>query len=108
MSFRSKRFESYVYFIACGKCVKIGSTYNPDHRLKTFQAGNPYKMRLLYALVCEDREIAYAIEEKVHQFFNEYRIHGEWFEWSAQNERLLFESTAREIVFLEKFDNIPF
>jgi len=70
--------ESYVYLIKeDGRygAVKIGTGWNPALRLRTFQVGNPRRLRLVAVLA--DPEHVW--EQRLHTVFNKEHIRGEWF-----------------------------
>lgn len=66
-----------VYFIQAvdGGLIKIGVAQDPESRLLEFQVGCPVELRIV-ALTEGGREL----EKRLHQRFQGYRKHGEWFE----------------------------
>lgn len=63
-----------VYFIKCGKRVKIGHAMDPRSRLRDLQVGNPEKLELLMVI-----EGGRRTECEIHKRFAEQRLAGEWF-----------------------------
>ena len=59
------------------KAVKIGATKSINKRISQIQSSNPNKLVLAYVLTSVD----VFREKQIHEYFEEYRIHGEWFEW---------------------------
>lgn len=75
-SFRPAKPSERVYLIGTDDGpVKIGLTTNPGQRLESLQTGYPAKLKLL-AIVPGGR----SLERAYHRYFDEQRIHGEWFE----------------------------
>lgn len=73
----------YVYFIACGVTVtehlayvKIGTSSNPQQRLKDLQTASPFPYELIHLIHGNA-----TTEKAVHRLFDEYRMRGmgEWF-----------------------------
>lgn len=74
--------DGFVYFITIGAPyvthVKIGYTAkNPFARMKDLQTGCPFKMQMLGFLVGNMGH-----EKELHAVLKEYRLEGEWFEYS--------------------------
>jgi hypothetical protein len=70
---KNKR-EGFTYFVQSdeGGPVKIGFSVKPIERLKGLQTGSPVKLKIL-GLINEDQE------DKLHNKFHNFRLHGEWF-----------------------------
>ena len=66
-----------IYFIEANKKVKIGYTANPQNRISDIQTSNPDKLNVLLIIDggCE-------LERQLHKDFADYRLNGEWFEYS--------------------------
>ena len=71
-----KKKTSYVYFIQQNNKLKIGKSVNPKKRMKTFQTGSPYKLKLLGFF-----KGSYSAEDKVFEDLKEYHVRGEWYEY---------------------------
>lgn len=74
----------FVYFIEStnkwkSKYIKIGSSKNPEGRLKDLQTGSPLKIRLIGKIKCKNEFHAKQIEKLAHNIFYKQRRHGEWF-----------------------------
>lgn len=72
---------TYVYFISTKrkKVVKIGIANNPEKRLKTFQTANYEELVILRVIKVANRDLAFKLENALHQKFKKYHIRGEWF-----------------------------
>lgn len=66
---------SYVYFIADGALVKIGTSMNPYKRLKQLQTGASTKLRMVAVVPG-----GVARERRFHERFKGRRVRGEWFQ----------------------------
>ena len=67
-----------IYFISSPnqKAIKIGHTGdNVYTRLSVIQVGNPEKLELLGTMEGDEEK-----EAQLHEWFESYRIRGEWFE----------------------------
>ena len=71
--------EYCVYFIRCGKWVKIGWTENLDKRIAQFKTGNPHNVSLVAKFPCKSAKNARHLERMFHEKFEDYRRCGEWF-----------------------------
>jgi hypothetical protein len=95
----------YVYLLECNGFVKIGSAANPALRRGDLQVGNPYPIKLLWKKSFPD---AYLVEEKLHAYFADKGVRGEWFSLGLDPvcqvekalEILTGESAGSEIVRL--------
>ena len=70
--------EKSVYFIQEGKKgnVKIGISANPFRRKGEMQSGNSEKLNMVLIIENANQDL----ERKLHNFFREYNLRGEWFE----------------------------
>jgi hypothetical protein len=59
---------------------KIGITRSLQGRLSSVQTGNPKKLVIVSAIVIPIRSLVEVIEEAVHEWFEEFRLAGEWFD----------------------------
>lgn len=70
------RRGDHLYFIGSDTGpIKIGSSANPEKRLKALQTSHPYKLRILAIARGEARR-----EGIVHCQFAAHRLEGEWFD----------------------------
>lgn len=75
--------DGYVYFAVIGypyiSHVKVGfTTKDPVSRVRSLQTGCPFPIRLLgYVFGSVNRE------QELHRVFSEWRLAGEWFEYSG-------------------------
>ena len=58
--------------------AKIGVSWDPAGRIGMLQGGNPYRLRVYYATVIKDEEVARVIEKEVLTKFIRKRLCGEW------------------------------
>jgi hypothetical protein len=73
--------SGYVYFITTAEAerVKIGYTKNnPQARLRDLQVGSPVKL----CIIATQRGSC-SLERELHGEFDQYRLHGEWFELAS-------------------------
>lgn len=63
-----------IYFIRCGRYVKIGHAHDPLKRLIALQIGSPEPLELIGAV-----EGGASAEGILHAHFKPYRVRGEWF-----------------------------
>lgn len=66
---------NFIYFIqsACGH-IKIGTSTDPEYRLRELQCGNPQPLKML-GIVCGGPRY----ERWLHRKFKASRVRGEWF-----------------------------
>ncbi|MBP0440636.1 GIY-YIG nuclease family protein [Tianweitania sediminis] len=69
--------SGWVYFFVCDGAVKIGFSRDVASRLKTLQTASAKKIEFFGA-----RPGSMADEAALHERFSEYRINGEWFQYS--------------------------
>ena len=65
-----------------GRCVapcKIGRAKEPNNRLSALSTGSPYRLTMVGALRFSTPRVAEAVEIALHEEFDAYRLHGEWF-----------------------------
>lgn len=73
--------KSLVYFISNGRAIKIGKTSNIHQRLSNLQTSSPDQLNLIGVIYTSDNTL---LENKVHNYFKEKRINGEWFNISRE------------------------
>ena len=73
-----------VYFLRAHDKLKIGRAVNVASRVAALQRMSPIKLRLLWA-----QPGGSAAEATFHRRFQEYRVHGEWFEIKGELENYL-------------------
>lgn len=78
--------DGLVYVIQAGEHVKIGWTTNLGNRIEDLRSGSPHRLDVLG--VCPgDRDL----ERAWHHEFRSERVHGEWFQLSADQLEALCE-----------------
>lgn len=70
--------KGYVYLFECGGKYKIGYSKNVEKRIKQLDY-RPYNIKLLAK--SKFLSNAYEIEQELHQFWQDNRITGEWYEF---------------------------
>lgn len=87
------RTSDYLYLVkAQGTSIfKIGIASDVDDRLATMQIGSPLKLELLRAVKRSD---ARKVEAQLHQKFDEYRSHGEWFSLPESDATKAFDDIS--------------
>ena len=58
--------------------VKIGKTKNLYQRFNAIQCGNPYRLWLSHAVICDYKDLD-ECEKLIHILFQEHHVRGEWF-----------------------------
>ena len=58
--------------------VKIGKTNNVKNRIRTLQTGNPYKLRIIGTISCQDEKTMSELEKRLHNELKDKRLVGEW------------------------------
>lgn len=75
---------NYIYVIGQEEGpVKVGITSDLIGRLRSMQTGSAFKLKLLYAMPCLDRDNAREHERAFHDVWAEDRLEGEWFNLPA-------------------------
>ena len=76
---------SYIYIIEAEELerIKIGVADNPDARLSALRALSPCTIRIAALITVGNREDAFLLESELHKRYVSRRIHGEWFDVSA-------------------------
>lgn len=62
---------------------KIGVSKNPPKRVKQLQTGNAEKITLIHTF---ESDIPFVVEKAVKNFYSSYRVHGEWFNLTLEQE----------------------
>lgn len=71
--------------------VKIGISFDPEERLKSLSAGSPVNLHLMWS-----GPGGRGLEAALHEYFSPYRLHGEWFDFGAENAvHLVVAAAAR-------------
>lgn len=74
---KQNKKQSQVYVLRCGIYYKIGHTKgNIYARVRELQVGNPSKIEIVFTLATPKYK---EWEERLHEFYKEQRISGEWF-----------------------------
>jgi T5orf172 domain len=78
---KSKMQSLYVMVDQMMGVMKIGVSQDPRSRLKSIQTSNPGKIELKF--VSKKTPKARVIEQRLHRQLSDYRLEGEWFDYSA-------------------------
>ena len=98
----------FVYFIQAKsrinddnekQIIKIGSSFNVAQRLKQLQTSNGNKLELLNQFECRD---AKTLERKLHHHYKDFRIEGEWFEFSNKELENYYDITTKFVIDIDK------
>lgn len=76
----NKKTNVYLIQSVIGGPVKIGKANNVEERLKQHQCGSPFLLELIKVY----ENVHCDFEKELHNKFDNYRVHGEWF-----NEEIL-------------------
>ena len=68
-----------MYFIKAGEYLKIGIAKDVKNRLSALQTGNPIRFELCGIVDNLSRSQATHYEKKLHIFYRNCRVNGEWF-----------------------------
>ena len=82
---QDNRNRQFVYIIenVDNGAIKIGVGNNPEKRLNQLQTGSVSELALVYtSYICSN---AFEIENKVHKYFKDFHIRGEWYNVSKDN-----------------------
>lgn len=85
---------SGIYFIQQGEVgpIKIGWSKNVRSRIATLKTASPYRLRLLLVLKGEEHD-----ERRLHDWFHEERLNGEWFRVGGELEAFVIAKAARVV-----------
>lgn len=79
-----------IYFVKCGRAVKIGYTNDIKKRLSELQSANPVKLKLMAVTPGTQ-----GLEKIFHEVLAPWKIHGEWFHTSNK-----LKSPLRKLIVL--------
>jgi len=81
-----KFIKKGIYFIKCGKYVKIGYSNNIQRRLYNLKTANPYELTLIFTIKGNREK-----ESRIHKLFKQYGTYhkGEWFKYDEFMEIML-------------------
>lgn len=80
-----------VYLAKAGELYKIGSSENPEERIKKLQAGSPVRLELVYSF---DTPHPRRDEATIQKAFADRREHGEWYRLTEGDILKIKQSTA--------------
>jgi Meiotically up-regulated gene 113/KilA-N domain len=82
--------QVYLVWAVGSNMFKIGMTSCLLARVKNMQIGSPLRLTVTRAYLCDNPRL---LEKKLHETFNPYFSHGEWFEIEADKACKLFDQT---------------
>ena len=80
---------SRVYFISCGRYVKIGVTMQVERRMEVLAASNPHELKLIGHLPGSRQA-----EQELHHILKAYRHRYEWFRAAPPLMRMIEDILA--------------
>lgn len=83
---KKQAWDIVIYFVLAPitNRIKIGHSKNLTERLKSIQANCPEELKLLgYIRGNKDMELL------LHDIFSEYRLHGEWFDYTPALKKMI-------------------
>lgn len=89
----TRYMNGYIYLFECGGKYKVGISRNVERRVKDLDK-RPFKVNLI-AKVHSD--IAYKVEQEVHNRLKRYKIEGEWYDFPIVPSKDWFESFVRRV-----------
>ena len=92
------KHETGIYFILAEEVarVKIGKSVNITQRMSTMKTNSPVLLELVAYFLAPD-----SAERFIHSVFSRYRLHGEWFTYSKQIQRVVKKlSTESDVCFM--------
>jgi hypothetical protein len=94
-----------IYLIKCtaDNTCKIGYSRNPNTRLSGVQTGNPNELNLEYVIDGNKKD-----EANLHEKFKDYRIRGEWFEYSVDIKEYFSNEKPSRDLSIDKYRKITF
>ena len=90
---------TWVYFMECGKFIKIGRAINPRSRLGGMQSGCPYPIKFLAAF-----EGLESMEKEMQDSFTDCHHRGEWYH--ATDDLYAFVGSVKKGVVSEISDDV--
>ena len=85
--------QCYVYFIRGGdkkhSPLKIGITHDLSKRIKQMQVGSPKILKLQFAIIFDDKDVARRVEKIIHEMLKSRNTHGEWFTCGVKTQSIL-------------------
>ncbi len=87
---KSQELKGYVYFILNldQEVIKIGMSVNPVGRLNALRTSNHNKLMIAATIATNNMR---ALEAKLHKKFKPYRLNGEWFTYSEEIAKFVFD-----------------
>lgn len=93
--------SAFIYFIGCGKFIKVGIARDIEKRLQLLQIGNPYPLKILRSFLSANPQ---RDEERLHNALERFHARGEWFEIGiGLLEALINEAELEMIGPMQKF-----
>jgi hypothetical protein len=93
-----KEKKGYVYFLKSEHGWKIGQTNSLQRRFKEIKTLLPFELNLEYTIKTSDYV---ELEKKLHNFFKDKRINGEWFLLNDDDIKSLYSFCKENKLFLQ-------
>ena len=89
------KYKGYIYLIGNKEMgiYKIGMSQQPKERYKAFQTKLPFEVKIIHQIGVDDMTKA---EKRLHNYFNQKKTHGEWFQLDEQEVTLILR--AKEFI----------
>lgn len=81
---KRSRSNRLVYFMRCGEKVKIGISFDPERRREELQRMNADELTIIHTEPGGKER-----EKELHLKFEDFRSHGEWFEYCDKIEEYI-------------------
>lgn len=81
-----ERKDKEVYLLSNGIYMKIGITNDIKKRISTLQTANPTKIECI-SRYTPTKTTALNIEQRIHEYFKNFRVCGEWFDINLNQEK---------------------
>lgn len=69
--------KGYIYVVKVGDYFKIGRTFSPKNRLKSYNGFPPFKSEVILVREVEDCKF---VERQIQSSLKKYQVMGEWFD----------------------------
>lgn len=84
-----------IYFVSAPGRIKVGYTRNPERRLMQLRSSDMEPLESI-GVIAGSR----AIERKLHELLNEFRLRGEWFVDCQQVRAVIADAMAGNFAFM--------
>jgi len=92
-----------VYFIKAENKIKIGYAEDPSKRIPSIQTSSPFRLEVLLIIDGD-----YSVEKKLHSKFQEFRVSGEWFDFTEEIKAFINENLESDRKYEFGFETSEF